>query len=232
MSILPVYTALVLLICASLVFRAQSTSAIQVREARAIYGLFVALLIWVGLVGVLGARDTHVSLMQEIPLLWQAFVPMVIWMSAFAFSASVRQALWKIAEATPEPWLVLIQALRIGAIGGVVKGMRGEIASAYVFWIGIPDFIFGLSALVIAWLVRQQRIGARTIVLWNLLGFGIIVVPTFVPMNHWMKEPGFEFIFEFPMILAPSIVVSLLISLNLLHAWVAWKRNTRASVTT
>ena len=34
-----------------------------------------------------------------------------------------------------------------------------------------------------------------------------------------MNEPGFVFIFEFPMILAPSIVLPVFISLNLLHAW-------------
>ncbi len=37
-------------------------------------------------------------------------------------------------------------------------------------------------------------------------------------MNYWMNEPGFTFIFEFPMILAPSIVIPTFISLNLLHA--------------
>ncbi|MES9865833.1 MAG: hypothetical protein ABW157_10875 [Candidatus Thiodiazotropha sp. LLP2] len=34
-----------------------------------------------------------------------------------------------------------------------------------------------------------------------------------------MSEPGFIFIFEYPMILAPSILVPMLISINLLHAW-------------
>lgn len=226
MSILPVYTALVFVICSALVYRARSLASIEVREARAVYSLIAAFLIWVGVVTILGSRGIHVSLMQDIPLLWQAFVPMVIWMSAFVFSPSLRRALWKIAEATPAQWLVLIQALRIGAIGGVMKGMQGEIVSNYVFWIGIPDFLYGLSALVVAWLMQRQWIGGRTVLAWNLLGFGLIVFPTFLPMNYWMNEPGFEFIFEFPMVLAPSVVVSLLISLNLLQAWAMWRRRT------
>jgi hypothetical protein len=45
-----------------------------------------------------------------------------------------------------------------------------------------------------------------------------------------MNEPGFEFIFEFPMVLAPSIVVSLLISLNLFQAWTMWRQRTLAQV--
>ena len=51
------------------------------------------------------------------------------------------------------------------------------------------------------------------------MGFGLIILPTFLPMSYWMNEPGFRFIFEFPMILAPSIVIPIFISLNLLHAW-------------
>ena len=34
-----------------------------------------------------------------------------------------------------------------------------------------------------------------------------------------MNEPGFVFIFEFPMVLAPSIILPILIFLNLLMAW-------------
>ena len=38
-------------------------------------------------------------------------------------------------------------------------------------------------------------------------------------MNYWMNEAGFIFIFEFPMVLAPSIVVPILLFFNLLLAW-------------
>jgi hypothetical protein len=202
--------------------------AIEANEARAVYGLFAAFVIWAGLVAILGARGVHLSLMQDVPLLWQALVPMVIWTPVFAISGSFRRALWGIMKVTPAHWLVLVQALRIGAIGGIMKGMSGDIASDYVFWIGIPDFTFGLSALVVAMLVQRNKLGPRSLIVWNLVGFGLIVFPTFLPMNYWMNEPGFEFIFEFPMILAPSIVVSLLISLNLLQAWATWRQNPSA----
>jgi hypothetical protein len=104
-------------------------------------------------------------------------------------------------------------------LGGIVKGLRGDITSGYVFWIGVPDFLFGVSALVVGWLVLRKAVGPRFLMAWNLVGFALIVLPTFVPMNYWMNEPGFTFIFEFPMVLAPSIVIPILIALNLLHAW-------------
>ncbi len=115
--------------------------------------------------------------------------------------------------------MVLIQALRIGALGGIVKGIRGEVTSDFVFWIGIPDFLFGLSALVVGWLLLRKAVGPRVLIAWNLVGFALIFLPTFIPTSHWMNEPGFSFIFEYPMVLAPSIVVPTFISLNLLHAW-------------
>ena len=102
---------------------------------------------------------------------------------------------------------------------GIMKGIRGEVTSGYVFWIGIPDFVFGVSALVVGWLLLRKAVGPRFLIGWNLVGFALIILPTFIPMNYWMNEPGFIFIFEFPMILAPSIVVPIFISLNLLHAW-------------
>ena len=135
----------------------------------------------------------------------------------------VRNGLRGIATSTPGHWLVLIQALRIGAIGGILKGVRGEVASDFVFWIGIPDFLFGLSALAVGWLLLRKAISPRVLIAWNLVGFSLIFLPTFVPMSYWMNEPGFRFIFEFPMVLSPSIVIPILISLNLLHTWGIWR---------
>ena len=42
---------------------------------------------------------------------------------------------------------------------------------------------------------------------WNLVGFSLIFLPTFVTMCYWMSEPGFSFIFELPMVMSPSIVI-------------------------
>ena len=223
LSILPVYVALVFIICTGLTRRATSNRSINAAEARSVYGLLLAFLAWTAIAFVLGLRGTHVDLMEHVPLLWQAFVPMVLWSTAFTFSGTLRNGLRGIATSTPGHWLVLIQALRIGALGGIIKGVRGEVASDFVFWIGIPDFLFGLSALVVGRLLLRKAIGPRVLMAWNLVGFSLIFLPTFVPMSYWMNEPGFSFIFEFPMVLAPSIVIPILISLNLLHAWGIWR---------
>ena len=89
----------------------------------------------------MGIRGTHIELMQQVPLLWQALVVVVLWSTAFIFSSTLRSGLRGIATSTPGHWLVFVQALRIGALGGIIKGIRGEVTSSFVFWIehtGLP----------------------------------------------------------------------------------------------
>ena len=219
LSILPVFVVFVFIFCIAITRRARSNESIKAAEARSVYALLLSFFAWTLVAVVLGIKGTHVELMARVPLLWQPFVPVVLLSTAFTFSGTLRSGLRGIATSTPGYWLVFIQALRIGALGGIMKGIRGEITSGFVFWIGIPDFLFGVSALVVGWLLLRKAVGPRFLIAWNLVGFALIILPTFVPMNYWMNEPGFTFIFEFPMILAPSIVIPTFISLNLLHAW-------------
>ena len=82
--------------------------------------------------------------------------------TAFTFSRTLRDGLGKLADATPATWLVFFQALRIGAIGSVVKALRGEITSSFPLWVGIPDAVYGLSAIIIGWLLVRGPVGHRT----------------------------------------------------------------------
>ena len=219
LSILPIFVAFVLVFCLAITCRARSNESIKVAEVRSVYLLLLTLFAWTLIVVVMGIKGKHVELMAHVPLLWQSFVPVVLLTTAFTFSSTLRSGLLGIATSTPQHWLAFVQALRIGALGGIMKGIRGEVESSFVFWIGIPDFLFGVSALVVGWLLLRKAVGPRFLIAWNLVGFALIIVPTFVPMNYWMNEPGFTFIFEFPIVLAPSIVIPIFISLNLLHAW-------------
>jgi len=177
------------------------------------YDLLFAFGLWTLASIIMGMEYLHLSLMDRIPLLWQIFVPIILLAIGLSLG-NLQSALRGIAYKTPWHWLVFFQALRIGAIGGVMKGVRGEVTSSFVFWVGGPDFLFGLSALVVGWLVLRKAVGKRFLLVWNLVGAAIILVPTFVFMPYWMNEPGFSFIFELPMVLAPSIVVPIL--------WFSW----------
>ena len=221
-SILPIYLVLIFGFLFAGARRAQRNNITSTVESRSIYLLIASFAGWTVVLVIMGLNKTHLELMEDLPLLWQAFVPVTLWMSAITFSRSTRLGLHKIAISTPPHWLSWIQLLRIGALGGIMKGVAGHISSDYVFWIGIPDFVFGISALVVGWLLWKSSLNPRVVIAWNLLGFSLIFFPTFLLMPHWMNETGFSFIFEFPMILAPGIIVPTLISINLMQAWSAW----------
>lgn len=220
MSILGLWVTLVFAFCIVITVQARRQQSINTARLRSVYLLLAALFVWTLTAIGLGIQGIHTSksLLEKVPLLWQACVPVAI-VGAASLFRTVRHALRGIAASTPWIWLVFIQALRIGALGGVAKGLKGEITSSYVYWVGIPDFLFGASAIVVGWLLLRGVVGRRFLMIWSLVGAAIILLPTFAFMNYWMNEPGFMFIFEFPMVLAPSIVVPMLVLLNFLLAW-------------
>ena len=221
LSVLPILVICVFAFCIVIARRAKHNQAITREEARSVYLLLVTLLAWTLISIVLGIKGIHASswLLERTPLLWQANVPIVILVVGLLFSRTLRGALRGIASSTPWHWLVFFQALRIGALGGVVKGIKGEVTSSFVFWVGIPDFLFGVSALIVGRLLLRNAVSNGFLMIWNLIGAAIILLPTFLFMNYFMNEPGFIFIFEFPMVLAPSIVVPIFIFFNILLAW-------------
>ena len=222
LSILPIFVILVFVFCLLITLRARRGGSINRAEARSVYYLVLALVAWTVVLVGLGINGIHVALMKSVPPLWQAGVPVGIAMIGFVVSGNLRPAVRGIATSTPGLWLVLIQALRIGALGGVIKGIQGEVTSSFVFWVGIPDFLFGISAIMVGWLLLRRAVSDGFLVAWSLIGASIILLPTFLAMNYWMNEPGFSFIFEFPMVMAPGIVVPMFVLLNFLLAWGAW----------
>ena len=223
---LPIYVIIVFAFCGFITYRAKKNQSITARGAISIYILLLTLFIWTLIVIGMGILGIHVSLMERIPILWQPFIPILITGIAFLVSQTLRKALRKIASTTPWHWFIFLQGLRIGALGGVIKGLKGEITSSFVFWVGIPDFLFGVSAILLGWLLLKKTVNNRFLFFWNLIGAVIILLPIGVLMNYFMSEPGFVFIFQFPMVLAPSIVVPMFVLLNLLLAWDIFNRRT------
>ena len=192
-SVLPILVIILFIFCIGITRRARLNQSISVVEGRSVYALLLAFFAWTVIAVVLGIKGIHLLLMEHIPLLWQACVPVVLLTLGLIFSRTLRSGLRGIVATTPWHWLVFAHALRIGAIGGVLKGLKGEITSGFVLWIGIPDFLFGLSALVVGWLLLRNAVSHLFLAIWNLVGASLILLPTFTPMNYWMNEPGFVF---------------------------------------
>ncbi len=223
LSLVPLLAILTLAFGVFITAKARKDRSISGAEARSVYFLVLAFAVWTVILIALGIGGIHVALMDQVPFLWQSGIPVTILFINFILSRNLRRALHGIASSTPQHWLVFFQALRIGALGGVIKGIQGQITSSYVLWIGIPDFLFGVSAILVGWLLLREAVSKSFLVVWGLIGASLILLPTFPLMNYWMNEPGFVFIFEFPMVMAPGIVVPMLIFFNLLLAWGAFQ---------
>lgn len=220
-SILPFYLVIVFGFGIGIAHRTAALGAVSPQETRRVDILLGMLAVWTLICAAMAIRGLHTSpaLQAAVPFLWQAVVPVAIVSTGLICSAGLRRALGTIATATPLTWFVWFQALRIGAAGGIIKGLRGEILSSYVFWVGIPDLVYGISALVLGLVLISRPLDRRIMLGWHLLGPAIILVPTFGGMSFFMNEEGFDFILAFPMVLAPGIVVPVLIFINLLAAW-------------
>ena len=190
--------------------------------------LLILLVGWTVISSYLAINHTYLSnwFLASWPAFWVTFVAVTLVMIPLVVSAGARDVLRSIIDATPLHWMIGFQALRIFALGGIIKSLNGDFALYYGLYIGIPDFIFGLSALVMFWLVSSNRVGYKTVTVWNLLGamiivpFGMVLLQMGLagPWQTFTDAPTITTIFEFPMALAPTVVVPIFVMTNLLVA--------------
>jgi hypothetical protein len=115
--------------------------------------------------------------------------------------------------------VLLFQSLLILAIGGIIKSITGEFSPYYGYFVGIPDFIFAIFAIIALVLNYRKELSKRVyyaIMIYGILVIipvGMILINTGLPGPLFIYDgnPGISTIFEFPMALAPTVVVPLFI---------------------
>lgn len=197
--------------------------------------LYLAWLALYGIVtGIFGARGLYVeaALLEWLPGLWLQVITVTACVAPLFLFAGLRSDLRQIFDATPLHWFAWIQALRIAALGTAAKTLSGGFPVYFELLVGIPDLLFGLSALWVARQVGRGAIGERGFLLWNLVG-ALIIVPSApillqlgLPgaLQLFLAEPDARAVFTYPMSLAPMIVVPLFVLINLGVAWRLWER--------
>ncbi len=236
-SLVPALFAAEVIAIAYATQRALRDGALHKAGARWIYALLLVLAVWGGAstyLGLTGAYQTTQFLSLSAPF-WLPFVPVLLVFTPFFFLPQARDAINGLIDHTPLHAIVALQGLRVLAIGGIIKGWNGEFNAPFAFLVGIPDFLFGASALILAWLVWQDRVWRWMLVAWNLIGAAIIVPGTFIviklalpgPWQVFTSEPSIMTLYEFPMALAPTLVVPVLVMMNLLFALRLVDRRTR-----
>jgi len=207
---------------------AKNNGAITKNGHRFIIGLVFLLAIWTGVSTMLAITLTYQSswFLSSWPAFWVTSIAVTIVVTPMMAFKAARNTVRGIIDTTPLYGLVLFQGLRVLAIGGILKSLSGEFALYYGLYIGIPDFLFGLSALVMARLVYQERASDKAVAIWNLAGaiiilpFGMVLLQMGLtgPWQIFTATPTITTIFEFPMALAPTVVVPIFVMMNLFVA--------------
>jgi len=117
--------------------------------------------------------------------------------------------------------LAIVQVLRVGALGAIYKAATGQLPVHMGIGTGIPDFLFGLSAIYVA--RNAERLSSRFHLAWNVVGIAIffaalvamqLTVPG--PFHFITDGPTAREVFSFPMSLAPTFLAPCFIGINLL----------------
>ena len=232
-STLPFLLVAVFGFIAAITYRSVRLSYLESRNAKKVYWLLIILGIWTVISSILAIKGVYTSsrFYALLPGLWFPIIPVSICLIPFLISSQFQNTLTKILNCTPIHWLIYLQALRIAAMGTLYKTLIGQFPLAVELAMGISDLIFGFSALYIAKRVSQNNIGWKGLAIWNLVGIGIIMpigeiaIQTALPgiLQVFSAPPTAEVIFEFPLVLAPTVVVPLLVVINGLVAWWLYK---------
>ena len=197
-----------------------------------------AFLIWVTTYGVLtsilGARGLYISepMLNTLPGLWLPLLTMCVIVMPILMSSPLRAGLRHIVHHTPWHWFAYFHGLRIAALGTAYKTLIGKFPVYFEYTVGLPDLLFGISAL---WIGRKAQKGTLTrqgFIIWNLIGLLIIVPATPIllqlglpgPLQLITTLPDARAVLTYPMSIAPLIGVPLFVLVNLWVVWGLWSR--------
>ncbi len=228
-SLIPFLFALQVVFLAHYIIRARRHDLATKAEAFGLaFGVFV-LIAWFGTSWALGQSGYYLreGFLKTFPGLWLSMVPVVLAVTTWVVVPTLRSGLPKMLDAIPRESWAWLQVLRIAAIGTLLKTFSGEFPIYFELFVGVPDLIFGVSAVFVALSCRRGTMSARRFRVWNLIGAGIIVLPAGIiiqmglpgAMQVFTEEPTTIEVLRFPMVLAPSVVVPLFVLFNLLAAW-------------
>ncbi len=200
---------------------AKQNSAMQ---SKWIYSVLVMLAVWGVMCTYLAFSGVYQSsgFLNAYPMLWLPIIPFLIISLPLALQP-VRDSYRMLIDSTLTTWLVGVHVLRVLALGTIIKAHNGLFSQSFATYVGIPDFIFGLSAILVLWLVIKRQISDSLLIIWSLVGVLVVIPGASIVAQKGLpgvfystvETPGIETLFEFPMVLAPSLVVPLFLAFNL-----------------
>ena len=223
-STLPFWFVTQVVLMALAVRRAQRTDRLSPDRARPLYIVIALLVLWAPISAWLAIKGayTEPAVLERLPGLWVTMVPVLVLMVPWILSADFRQSINALIDAVGLHNVVLFEGLRVLAIGGIIKGLKGEFSPEIAFYLGIPDLVFGVLSLLAGFLLYRKSLDLKWVLALNVYGFVIIVPGGSVLMNlgipgPWNivhSTPDMVSMFEYPMALAPTVVVPIFVAIN------------------
>jgi hypothetical protein len=203
---------------------ARRAEKLSFARARPLYVVIALLALWAPLSAglALGGAYTDPAVLERLPGLWITMVPVLILMIPWTLSASFRDSINSLIDSVGLHKVMLFEGLRVLAIGGIIKGLRGEFSPEIAFYLGIPDLIFGVLSLWAGALLYKGTLSLKWVLALNAYGFLIIAPGALVLMNLGIPgpwhiihtTPDMLSMFEYPMALAPTVVVPIFVAIN------------------
>ncbi|MDE2156767.1 MAG: hypothetical protein KGJ32_12860 [Xanthomonadaceae bacterium] len=218
--------------------QAERRGEIAANEVRAVFA-------WLALLGGWGVATSYFAVTgiyrsaafyDALPGLWVPLAPVTLSLALIFTWPALRRALWVIAQKSPPRGFLLVHSLRIAAIGGLYKVRLGLLPASFVYPIGIPDFLFGTASLYLAFAWGKAGYERRILIGWNLLGMAVLAAAPLLmqlglpgPLYVLRSQPDARTLFEFPMVLAPTLVVTVLFFMNGWQAFALWRAGVQTS---
>lgn len=209
--------------------RAVSLGAISTAQVRACTVLLAVLCAWIIASSTLAVSGAYLDdrALRALPLLCGFLVPVGIVAASLWFSPVLRSGVLAIIESLPLSWLIGTQAIRVTAIGTIVKYLDGELPGHFILPVGVPDFAVGLTALPMAWWASRNLERAKSsLIVWNLFGASIFLSAGILmhvsmpgPVQFFTSGPTTHTLFEFPLALVPTFLVPCFVGLHLACIW-------------
>jgi hypothetical protein len=168
-------------------------------------------------------------------ILFGVAMPIVLLGAMLAFPSG-RQLLLRFADETRPEALAGIHTLRILAIGTLYSWWRGEIPGHFEIPVGIPDFLIGLTAPLVARRVGRDPDGSRRLfAVWNILGAAVLLqAPLWMqlsqpgPLQVFHRGPRTDAVFSFPLAIVPTVIAPIFISVHAAALARLWRRKESA----
>lgn len=205
--------SVIVAVCALFLLAVRSTDrAAAARGGRRLFPFVSAgLAVWLAYTGILAARGLLLDPGATPP-------PFVLIMGpglAIAFAIGLSPLGGRLASGLPYAALVGFHAFRL-PLEFVLYGFhaQGRLPVQMTFAGRNLDILTGMSAIAMAWLAAKGVAGRKTLLLWNLAGFGLLLNIMAVailslpgPLRAFTEGQANELVLRFPYVWLPAVPV-------------------------